>query len=219
MIIYKATNKINGKSYIGQTIKSLERRKQQHYCNAFTLQLELQFYKALRKHGRDNFDWTILCNCSSLEEMNNMETVYIESYNTLLEGYNMTEGGYSSLPTEETKQKISQSLQGRVLLETTKQRMSITRKKKSQETGYRPPSFEGKNHTKQHKEYMSELFKGSNSTLSKKYIITTPEGVEIIIDGIRNFAKKHGLTHQLLISVAKGKQKHHKGYKCTYYEG
>ena len=51
MIIYMAINKINGKSYIGQTINSLKQRKGEH-VRRFSLNNDnLYFHNALRKHG------------------------------------------------------------------------------------------------------------------------------------------------------------------------
>jgi len=47
MIIYRAVNKINGKTYIGQTTKDLEVRKRQHEYDALRNSLQI-FHKALR---------------------------------------------------------------------------------------------------------------------------------------------------------------------------
>ncbi len=58
MIIYKATNKINNKSYIGQTQHSLESRNSQHYRDY--KDSNTSFHKALRKYGKENFEWKII---------------------------------------------------------------------------------------------------------------------------------------------------------------
>lgn len=52
MIIYCATNKINGKRYIGQTIMSMHKRHQAHEFQAFKNESNFPFYKALRKYGK-----------------------------------------------------------------------------------------------------------------------------------------------------------------------
>lgn len=55
--IYKFTNKINGKSYIGQSI-NLEKRKKEHEHNCFNpnyCNYGSKFYRALRKYGLENF--------------------------------------------------------------------------------------------------------------------------------------------------------------------
>lgn len=96
--IYKATNKISGKSYIGFTV-NLASRKRAHFYFAFHKKQNSAFYNALRKHGWDTFEWEILyqsedrANCISV-----MELFYIEKYRTYIgfsdcNGYNMTLGG------------------------------------------------------------------------------------------------------------------------------
>ena len=56
--IYKITNKINGKIYIGQTVKSLKERFQKH-CWGTTekdsYHLNMAIKKAIRKYGKQNF--------------------------------------------------------------------------------------------------------------------------------------------------------------------
>ena len=55
MIIYKITNQINGKIYIGQTINTLEKRFNRHKQDALSGRLDTHFARALREYGVDNF--------------------------------------------------------------------------------------------------------------------------------------------------------------------
>ena len=60
---------------------------------------------------------------------------------------------------------------------------------------------------------------GSKNTLSKKYKLTSPEGKEYLIHGLRKFCRDNPdfkLTHNYLSYVANGKQTHHKGWKCEH---
>lgn len=92
--IYCFKNKINGKCYIGQSIH-LEKRYIEHknnhlnsnYCN-----YNSKFYRALRKYGFDNFEYIILATCSK-EDLNMLECIYIQKYNSKNNGYNSTYGG------------------------------------------------------------------------------------------------------------------------------
>ena len=94
MIIYKATNCINGKAYIGQT-KNLDQRIQEHCYNA--KYAKYAFHKALKKYGFENFKWEVLADCESREEANLLEVKFIEEYggveSTML--YNETAGGHT----------------------------------------------------------------------------------------------------------------------------
>ena len=63
MLIYKITNIINNKSYIGQTIKTAEERWKEHKAHAFGSHPNDQnktLYKAIRKYGVENFTFEVL---------------------------------------------------------------------------------------------------------------------------------------------------------------
>lgn len=58
-IIYKATNRQDGKIYIGQTIQTLEKRIRCHVGTAKKRQ-DSPFYKALNAVGPEGFDWEVI---------------------------------------------------------------------------------------------------------------------------------------------------------------
>ena len=92
MIVYKVTNTINGKIYIGQTILSLEQRRRCHHAESKKNTCSF-FNKALIKHGENNFNWDVVRICDSSESLNAFEQYYILYYNSMVNGYNMTTGG------------------------------------------------------------------------------------------------------------------------------
>lgn len=109
MIIYKATNKKNGKSYIGQTIKTLKERMYDHKYDA--KYRDFTFYQAIRKYGWKNFEWSVLEEVSSIEELNKQEGYWIGYYDTYCNGYNSTLGGeYNPMHNEENRKKVSEGL-------------------------------------------------------------------------------------------------------------
>lgn len=59
-----------------------------------------------------------------------------------------------------------------------------------------------------------EHFKTNEHPRALTYEITTPDGEMIIIRGIRKYARENNLFHNALVRVSKGKQEHHKGYRC-----
>lgn len=93
-IIYKYTNTINNKSYIGQTIQSLEKRHKRHLQDSKND--NLYFHRALKKYGAENFSLEIIEDNVPEDLLDEREKYWIKLYNTFYlndEGYNMTEGG------------------------------------------------------------------------------------------------------------------------------
>ena len=82
--IYKITNKINNKSYIGQSVH-IERRWMEHCLPSANSLIG----NAIKKYGKDNFNFEVLENCF-IEELNDLEEYYIHQYNTITPfGYNV----------------------------------------------------------------------------------------------------------------------------------
>lgn len=101
--IYKITNLINGKIYIGQSI-DIERRFWDHRCISHESNRHLKH--ALQKYGKENFKYEVLEECQE-SELDVRERYYIE---TLKPEYNVTNGGQDSLRRypEEVREKISE---------------------------------------------------------------------------------------------------------------
>ena len=108
VLIYKITNTINNKCYIGQTIKSAEERWKEHkrsininHPNCINKTL----YKAMRKYGIENFTFEVLQdNIETYEQLDKAEIYWINYYNSFVKGYNETFGGqryHKILPNKE----------------------------------------------------------------------------------------------------------------------
>lgn len=94
MIVYKATNKTNGKVYIGLTTKSLAKRRAGHHHEAKKLNSQLAFHRAIRKYGRDGFSWEVIEELEDTESLLAREIYWIDYYGSFgKNGYNMTTGG------------------------------------------------------------------------------------------------------------------------------
>lgn len=89
--IYKITNLVTNKVYIGQSV-NIERRWAEHKARAFDSHnncFHLPLYRSIRKHGLNSFQFEILCRCSE-EELNMKEAEYIQQYNSIIpNGYNI----------------------------------------------------------------------------------------------------------------------------------
>lgn len=88
--IYKATNKITQKSYIGQTNNFHSRKWQHERCYE---KEKCKFHDAIEKYGTDSFEWEILEICDTREKALELERKYIALYNTYQNGYNENKGG------------------------------------------------------------------------------------------------------------------------------
>ena len=97
MIIYKTTNLINNKIYVGQDSKN----------NPTYLGSGSYIKRAIRKYGKENFKKEILCECFSIEELNKKEIHWIKELDCKVpNGYNISLGGGETIVSEETKIKL-----------------------------------------------------------------------------------------------------------------
>ena len=104
MVIYKLTNLINGKVYIGQTVRTFNKRytgagvgaerMKKYYEIRGNIKNE-HLYNSLIKYGTDNFKVEIIEQCKTIDELNEKEEYYIELYNSTdyKKGYNIQYGG------------------------------------------------------------------------------------------------------------------------------
>lgn len=110
MIIYKITNTINNKVYIGQTIRSLSDRWKQH-CRQKN---ESLICRSIQKYGKENFTIEEIDGANSQSELNYLEEHHIYMNNSMSPiGYNLMTGGNHSTFSEETKSKMSISQTGK----------------------------------------------------------------------------------------------------------
>lgn len=96
--IYKITNNINGKSYIGQTKHFYEYRWNEHKCrylNKNSKAYNISLYRAFRKYGINNFLFEVIEECD-ISNLNKREMFWIKHFNTFDGGYNETLGGDGS---------------------------------------------------------------------------------------------------------------------------
>jgi group I intron endonuclease len=111
--IYKITNKINGKNYIGFD-SQWPRRKNQH--KHYLKSRKSKIYLAFNKYGWENFVWEVIYQSKDGKHcLNVMESYFINEYNSYLNGYNETLGGDGTLgwiPSEEYRKKKSKEQKG-----------------------------------------------------------------------------------------------------------
>lgn len=112
--IYKITNLVNHKIYIGQT-GDLKKRWSEHKSAAKVSKNTRQIVtQAIKKYGPENFSFELVEVCSSIEDANFKESSNIISHNSMIpNGYNIENGGRSgNKMSDESKKKLSKSMIG-----------------------------------------------------------------------------------------------------------
>ena len=208
--IYKYTNLINGKIYIGKTRRPLEQRIQEHYYTKKNSGLE----GAIKKYGIENFKIDVVEKCP-IDKLNEREIYYIAFYDCKApKGYNLTDGGDSGFNlcfetraqmsvaknsdefrkimsaihkgkplSQQHKKNISASLKGRNLSDEHRKKLSVAAK--------------GKQFSDSHKANISAAKKGK--PLSKK----NREGISAALKG-RHLSEEHKKNLSLAKKGKKG---------------
>ena len=95
--IYKITNKINSKSYIGQTIQNVKERFYQHCATKCSKAVSnMAIHRAIKKYGKSNFTVEVIEEIDSTN-LNDRERYWIRYYDSYNNGYNSTEGGQDGI--------------------------------------------------------------------------------------------------------------------------
>jgi group I intron endonuclease len=174
-IIYKATGP-GGKVYIGQTTKTLKRRKGDHKVRAKKQDRRGAFQVAILEHGFDSFTWEQIDTADTKEELDQKEKSWIAQYNCIVpHGYNGNDGGTSYIPSAETRRKIGEAQRGEKGNNYGKHPSEETRRKMSEALRGRkmPPrpdewrrkqseAHTGKRHTEETRKKMSAAQKGKH---------------------------------------------------------
>lgn len=124
--LYKITNIIDQKVYIGQSVNP-KNRWGRHKCDARLKKSKSHLSSALRRYGFDNFLFEIIVQARSLEDIDDLEIACIQQYQSSNKehGYNISLGGNGKrMVSEETKKKISLFRTGKKASRETIKRMS-----------------------------------------------------------------------------------------------
>lgn len=91
--IYKITNQINNKVYIGKTLKTIEERFLEHIRDSSrSCEEKRPLYNAFKKYGINNFTISLIEKVE-LDQLSSREQYWIKKYNSYSNGYNATIGG------------------------------------------------------------------------------------------------------------------------------
>jgi hypothetical protein len=190
MIIYILKNKLNGKSYVGQT-RNMKRRISVHKAST-----ECKYiHNAIRKYGIDNFDVETIE--VSDAEANVHEINLIQRLNTLApNGYNIQPGGEGNRTT------------GRIVWNKGLKNTQIPWNKGTK--GVMVAWNKGIKY---------EAITGSKHFAAKKIVLVLPDRTEERFDCISDACRKYNLHLKQLSRVLTGHRKTHKKFSARYVEG
>lgn len=145
--VYKITNLVNGKIYIGK--HSTDDVNDGYMGSGVVLR------QAYKKYGLECFTKEVIDYYNNTIELNQGEIYWIAQFNSTNSeiGYNLTYGGDGGTPTEETRRKVSHTLKGRHHTEETRQKISAANKGKSSPN-------KGKTFSEEYRRKLSESHKG-----------------------------------------------------------
>lgn len=214
MIIYKITNLVNKKIYVGQTTGTLIKRWQRHNWKCTIKRNAMAITSAIIKYGKENFTIEEIDSAQTIAELNDKEEYYISLLNSISpNGYNLNSGGGCIIMSDETKNKISTSHRKRWddgirISEETRSKLSESHKGwvPSDETRDKwRKSFSGKRPS-------DNTIRASIDSCKKTYTLINPDGKEITFTNMREFCKQNDLSNSKLCLVASGKRSSHKGW-------
>ena len=159
--IYKITNTVNQKHYIGISIHEPETGRIKKHLTGHGNRI---LANAVKKYGRDAFVYEILEENIFPDLLPDLEIAYIAKYNTVRpNGYNLTYGGESCKKvSEETREKISRANRGKPAHNKGKSLSKETREKMSLNRRGKPSHKKGKPLSKETREKMSRAHRGKS---------------------------------------------------------
>lgn len=242
-VIYKITNLINGKQYIGQTSKyRISDRWSQHKHSA-RYGKKNYLYNAMRKYGEDNFEFKVIIHNIPVDKLNFYEQLWINKLNTKSpNGYNLTDGGEGTrgmipwnkgIPrSEETINKIKQHYTEEVI-EEMRRRVSGKNNPMYGRTGKNSPTygngrfgednpFYGKHHSEETKAILSDAQSKNKQKVAMLDINT--ENILLIFDSyseaakyLRNNTEYKKADDSAISKCARGIYSHVYGHKWIKY--
>lgn len=217
--IYKATNKVNNKSYIGFDSAWPNRMKQHLSGHSKVCK---KFHRAIKKYGQDSFIWEILYQSKDQDHcLNVAEPYFIQIFNSQKNGYNIQKGGQSGMlgfkHSEKSKQKTSKALKGRIFSENTLEKM---RKPKSEQHRLKIAKANvGKNigrlQTDETKLKISKALEGNLYNAKWYHVSNKKLDISENIQSLRKFAAKHNLKSSKLRAAIVYNRTTKDGWKIT----
>lgn len=230
MYIYKITNLINDKIYIGRTIQSWKTRWSQHKSRGRStnnIKHSHKLYHDMKVFGVDRFICEPIFTATTFEELCTMERTLISQYNSIDTGYNLVYGdiiinkNMDDVEASKVKEVVSIGVKGYWNTKTKDERVIIAQKT------MHSISFEDR------QQYIKDTWsvmlpedkkKRAKKTLDKRrannttgmYTMISPDGVRYEhINDLTSFCTQHNLKRNCIYHIIRGRCKQHKGWSLV----
>lgn len=179
--------------YIGQTVMKLEDRMNRHFNSNSSQYIT----RAIKKYGKENFEYDIIYTCNDIETLNKAEIFFIKFFNTLTpNGYNISPGGKNFRYTDEMKKNLSNIMKGkntwmngRHHSKETIEKMKMKRKNQKLSPEHNKVFKHNKPHSEETKKKLSELNRGKIS--NRKGVKLSDETKKKISESLKNRKLKY----------------------------
>ena len=220
MVIYKVKNKINGKIYIGQTIRDLDKRIGGHLRESKLEGGNKPFVNAIKKYGIENFEWEIIDEATSLDELDEKEVYWIKQLNSITpNGYNILGGG------QKNRMRMASECLSKIISDGLKKSEKWQKTLNSVEYQEKIKKFimssKGKKFSQEHKNKISQKnaprLIEQNKNKSKSWILVDGGNNVLRIKNLQCFCEQNDLKIHFFVNALRNHIKNikrHGGYYC-----
>ena len=148
MHIYKITNLVNGKIYIGQTVQKNPMMRWYGHTACARKGKHSHLYNSMRKYGIENFVWQLIDTANCLDDLNAKEKYWLDFHRAESDVYNAREAGGNKLHSAESKLRMQEA----------QKQAHARRRAEGREGGWKRKDggpMKGKQHKSETKEKMS----------------------------------------------------------------
>ena len=191
-VVYLIWNMVNGKKYVGQTVKTVKERFNQH------AKKKSPIGNAIRKYGKENFRYGVIVTCATKAELDNQEKYYIAMLKTKKPyGYNRTDGGEGTVgysPTPEHRAKLAVANLGKHLTPEHCAKISAA------VSGENHPFF-GKHHTAQTRAKLATANIGKHHTTQTRSKMSVSHRSKSLFKNLLSELDKKQMTYSALAKL------------------
>lgn len=216
--IYQITCTTNKKFYIGSSVDIRVRWNRHRSELRRNIHPNKNLQNSWNKYGERAFAFSIVQECAE-NQLQYYEQWFLDTLQPFgKRGFNVAisaeASGRGLKWSEESRARMSVRLKGREISQEHRMALSVALKGRivsDESRAKMSKAAKGKPKSRTQVEKRAEATK-------KQYIITTPDGLEFEIKGLRRFCAENGLWPNYMTDIAKGRRQHYKGWKCRYVE-